>query len=94
MLEHILRRMGFGTSADDRAYYGDLSPIALVQTLLAFERVEDNVDAKIGLSDVAGITTRGPFSPDTVIGDARQRWLNQSRSHFAGFDIWGTAAES
>lgn len=75
MVEHILRRMGFGASAADVAYYGDLSPVALVNTLLDFERVPDDVDAFIGQPDYAGITTRGQFQPNTVIGDARQRWL-------------------
>ncbi len=74
-MDHILRRMGFGASPADRSYYGDLSPIALVQTLLNYEQVADDVDANIGRSEYAGITTRGQFSPDTVINDARQRWL-------------------
>jgi uncharacterized protein (DUF1800 family) len=75
MLEHILRRMGFGASPDELAYYSDLSPLALVQTLLNYEQVPDDVDDRIGLPEYAGITTRGQFSPDTVINDARQRWL-------------------
>jgi uncharacterized protein (DUF1800 family) len=75
MLEHILRRMGFGASPDDLAYYGDLSPLALVQTLLNYDQVQDDVDAHLGKPEFAGITTRGQFSPDTVINDARQRWL-------------------
>src|SRR5262245_5350210 len=75
MQDHILRRVGFGASADDLAYYGDLSPLALVQTLLNFDRVADDVDANIGRPEYVGITTRGAFSPDTAINDARQRWL-------------------
>jgi uncharacterized protein (DUF1800 family) len=75
MLEHILRRMGFGASPEDLAYYGDLSPLALVQTLLNHEQVQDDLDANIGRPEFVGITTRGQFSPDTVINDARQRWL-------------------
>jgi hypothetical protein len=65
MLEHILRRMGFGASPDDLAYYADLSPMALVNTLLDFERVPDDVDAWIGHPDYAGVTTRGQFQPNT-----------------------------
>jgi uncharacterized protein (DUF1800 family) len=75
MLEHILRRMGFGASPEDLAYYGDLSPLALVQTLLNHEQVQDDLDVNIGRPEFVGITTRGQFSPDTVINDARQRWL-------------------
>ncbi|HTM33083.1 MAG TPA: DUF1800 domain-containing protein [Vicinamibacterales bacterium] len=73
--EHVLRRMGFGASPGDLAYYGDLSPLALAQTLLNFDRVEDDVDANIGRPEYAGITTRGMFAPDTAINDARQRWI-------------------
>ena len=75
MLEHVLRRMGFGVSPEDLAYYADLAPLSLATQLLNYEQVPDDVDAKIGLTDYAGITSRGQFSPDTVIGDARQRWL-------------------
>jgi uncharacterized protein (DUF1800 family) len=75
MQEHILRRMGFGASPDDLAYYADLSPLSLVSQLLNYEQVPDDVDTRIGLADYVGVTTRGQFSPDTVIGDARQRWL-------------------
>jgi uncharacterized protein (DUF1800 family) len=75
MQAHILRRLGFGASPDDLAHYGDLSPLALVQTLLNYERVADDVDVNLGRPEYAGITTRGMFSPDTVINDARQRWL-------------------
>jgi uncharacterized protein (DUF1800 family) len=76
MLEHILRRMGFGASPEDLSYYADLTPAALVDHLLNFEQVQEDVDAQIGGAGFVGITTRGAgFSPDTVINDARQRWL-------------------
>jgi uncharacterized protein (DUF1800 family) len=67
--------MGFGASPQDVAYYADLSPLALVQTLLNYEGAPDDVDNSIGNPDFAGITTRGQFSPDTVILDTRQRWI-------------------
>jgi uncharacterized protein (DUF1800 family) len=76
MIEHILRRMGFGASPEDLSYYADLSPTALVNLLLNYEQAPDDVDAKIGGAPYVGITTRGTgFSPDTVINDTRQRWL-------------------
>ena len=75
MLDHILRRMGFGASPEDLAFYAGLSPLSLATRLLNYEQEPDDVDAKIGLADYVGVTTRGQFSPDTVIGDARQRWL-------------------
>jgi hypothetical protein len=34
-------------------------------------------DSKIGQPEYVGITTAGqPFSPNTLINDARQRWLS------------------
>ena len=35
----------------------------------------DDVDIKIGQPDYINVTARGPFSPNTNIEDARQRWL-------------------
>ena len=48
---------------------------AAVDYFLNFEQQPDDVDTKIGLADYVSITTRGQFSPSTVIDDARQRWL-------------------
>jgi uncharacterized protein (DUF1800 family) len=67
--------VGFGASATDRDVYANAPSTALVQTLLDYHRAPDEVDDRIGNLDYAGITTRGEFSPDTVINDARQRWL-------------------
>jgi uncharacterized protein (DUF1800 family) len=76
MLEHILRRMGFGASPEDLSFYADQTPAGLVRALLNFEEESDDIDAQIGGANYVGITTRGAgFSPDTVINDARQRWL-------------------
>ena len=47
MSAHILRRLGFGASPEDLAFYGDLSPQALVQTFLNYQQVADDVDASI-----------------------------------------------
>ena len=33
------------------------------------------MDANIGTPGYVGTTSRGPFSPNTVADDARQRWL-------------------
>jgi uncharacterized protein (DUF1800 family) len=67
--------MGFGVSASDRDLYADVPPTALVRTLLDYQQNPDDVDDRIGSPDYAGITTRGEFLADTVINDARQRWL-------------------
>lgn len=76
MIAHILRRMGFGAASAEIVLYDGLSPPAAVDHLLEYERQPDDVDEKIGQAAYAGITTRGqPFSPNTAIQDARQRWL-------------------
>jgi uncharacterized protein (DUF1800 family) len=75
MVDHILRRIGFGASARERAAAANQTPLALIATLLDYEQVPDDVDANIGKSAFVGVTTRGRFSPNTVISDARQREL-------------------
>ena len=75
-IEHLLRRAGFGASADDLAIFGNLSYGAAVDRLVNYEldsrrcRREDRA---------AGLRRRrrrtAPFSPNTIINDARQRWL-------------------
>jgi uncharacterized protein (DUF1800 family) len=75
-IEHLLRRAGFGASADDLAAIGDLSTAAAISRLIDYGDVPDDVDQKIGNPAYVGITTRsGVFSPNTNIEDARQRWL-------------------
>lgn len=72
-LEHLLRRAGFGASADDLVAYADLSVPVVTELLLADD--DDEVDRHIGSPDYVGVATRGTFSPNTNIEDARQRWL-------------------
>jgi uncharacterized protein (DUF1800 family) len=74
-IEHLLRRAGFGASADDLGMYGAMTYAAVVDRLVNYERVPDDVDAKIGLPGYVGTTSNGRYSPNTVINDARQRWL-------------------
>jgi len=47
----------------------------MVDSLVDFESTVDDVDAHIGSAGYVGITTRGVFSPNSNIVDARQRWL-------------------
>jgi uncharacterized protein (DUF1800 family) len=75
MLEHILRRMGFGASPELQAYWADVPATQMVTQLLNYESQPADVDSKINNPAYVGVTTRGQFSPDTVINDARQRWL-------------------
>src|ERR671919_104743 len=74
-IEHLLRRAGFGASADDLAAMGSLSTASAIARLIDYEDVPDDVDQKIFNPAYVGITTRGVFSPNTNIEDARQRWL-------------------
>jgi uncharacterized protein (DUF1800 family) len=74
-LEHVLRRIGFGASADDLARFSGQSIDSVIDTLLNYEQVPDDVDSNIGKPEYVAVTTRGQFSPNTVINDARQREL-------------------
>ena len=73
-LEHLLRRAGFGASLEDLRRFHDLSPTVVTDLLLNFDEDVD-VDARIGSPDYLSVTSRGPFSPNTNIDHARQRWL-------------------
>jgi uncharacterized protein (DUF1800 family) len=77
MLEHILRRLGFGASPAELAAWSALSVDQVIDRLLNYESLSTDHDSKIGQPDYLGITTQSgqPFSPNTLINDARQRWL-------------------
>ncbi len=75
MLQHVLRRLGFGASPADLELYGRLPLIGVVGALLNYERAPGDVDGRINDAAYIGVTTRGQFSPNTVVNDARQRWL-------------------
>jgi uncharacterized protein (DUF1800 family) len=75
LLDHLFRRAGFGASAADLQAVTGMSYSAAVDYFVDFEKQADDVDSKIGLPDSVAITTRGQFSPNTNIDDARQRWL-------------------
>jgi len=74
-IEHLLRRAGFGARQDELDVYRAESINGGITRLLEYERIPDDVDGKLGTPGYVGITTRGPFSPNSVITDARQRWL-------------------
>ena len=75
MLDHVLRRMSFGASAADLNTFARLPLVGVVGYLLNYDRAPDDVDAKINNAAYVGVTTRGAFAPNTVVNDARQRWL-------------------
>jgi len=74
-IEHLLRRAGFGARQDELDVYRAESFTGAVTRLLEYERIPDDVDSRISAVGYVGITTRGPFAPNSVITDARQRWL-------------------
>jgi uncharacterized protein (DUF1800 family) len=75
LIAHLLRRAGFGASSDDLATFGGLSYASAVDRLVNYASIPDDVDTKIGRPGFLGTTSNGPFSPNTVVNDARQRWL-------------------
>jgi uncharacterized protein (DUF1800 family) len=75
-VEHLLRRAAFGPNADDLARFEDMSASLVVDQLVDYDRIPDDVDSKIGQSAYVGITAgAGAFSPNINIDHARQRWL-------------------
>ena len=75
LVEHLLRRAGFGATQAEREQFSRYTYPLAVAALTDFNPEETDIDAKIGTPGYAGITTRGAFSPNTVINDSRQRWL-------------------
>jgi uncharacterized protein (DUF1800 family) len=76
-IDHLLRRAGFGASADDVDTFRDKSFAAAVSHLVDYEGRPDDVDERIGRPDHALVTatSKNLFSPDIDIEDARQRWM-------------------
>ena len=74
-MQHLLRRAGFGSTADELAFYANFSFADAVDALLNYDQIPDDVDSKIGTPGYVGVTAQGPFQPNTNISDARQRWL-------------------
>jgi uncharacterized protein (DUF1800 family) len=78
-VQHLLRRAGYGASADEAAMYSERGFGATLDALVDFPRTADDVDAFIGQPGYAAVTPSAggmePFSPSTSINDARQRWL-------------------
>jgi uncharacterized protein (DUF1800 family) len=75
IIEHLLRRAGFGARPDELALYGGMSLAEAVDSLVSYQSEPDDVDGNIGKPGYVGTTTRGVFSPASNLTDARQRWL-------------------
>jgi uncharacterized protein (DUF1800 family) len=74
-IEHLLRRAGFGARPDELDVFREMSLPLAIDTLINYEDIPDLVDSLIGKPGYVGTTTRGQFSPQSNITDARQRWL-------------------
>ncbi len=75
LMEHLLRRAGFGMTPAERDKWARYPYSLAVLALTSFNPAKTDIDNRIGTPGYVGITTRGAFQPDTVINDARQRWL-------------------
>src|SRR6187431_356181 len=75
LIEHLLRRIGFGGSPADVEGYADLGYATALDRLINYETVPDNVDDKIGQPGYAGLTLTSRLDASVNIGHARQRWL-------------------
>jgi uncharacterized protein (DUF1800 family) len=75
LIEHLLRRAGFGATADEIETYADLGYATALDQLINYDTIYDDVDQKIGKPGYAGMTIIGTFAPATNITHARQRWL-------------------
>jgi uncharacterized protein (DUF1800 family) len=75
LIEHLLRRAGFGASHEEVEEYARLGFFAAVDQLLNYESIPDTVDDFIGVPGYVGVTARSGFLPASNITDSRQRWL-------------------
>ena len=73
LIEHLMRRAGFGATDADIDAFNELGFDAAVASLLDYEQAADDVDSLIGRPGYA--LTSGGFLPNTVIAHARQRWV-------------------
>ena len=71
VIEHLLRRAGFGASDDEIEDYLELGFGGTVRRLLDYETVPDDVDALIGKPGYAAVTSRGEFLPRTVMSQRK-----------------------
>jgi uncharacterized protein (DUF1800 family) len=74
VIEHLLRRAGFGASDEEVAVYLEAGFHTAVEELLSYDPARD-VDELIGSPGYVGITATGGFFPAANIAHSRQRWL-------------------
>jgi uncharacterized protein (DUF1800 family) len=74
LIEHLLRRAGFGGSPQEVDFYGELGFAASVERFVSYEQVQDTGLLNMNQPGYANVS--GPdFRPNTNIDHARQRWL-------------------
>ena len=73
LMEHLLRRAGFGMTPAEQDKWSKYPYSLAVLALTSFNPEATDIDQYIGTPGYVGITTRGSFQPNTVINDARQR---------------------
>ncbi len=78
-VQHLVRRAGFGASGAEAVALGERGFPAAVRSLVDYHATPDEVDQWVGQPGYAAVTPSAgsmePFSPATIINDARQRWL-------------------
>lgn len=75
-VEHLLRRAGFSGNADEIATYAQMGYAGAVDALLNYDAVAAAaIDDRIRTPGYVGVVATREFTPNTVIADARQRWL-------------------
>src|SRR5947209_20359632 len=75
LIEHLLRRAGFGATSAERDTYDGMEYFEAVSRLVDYDPTATDIDAKIGTPGYVNITPSGAFSPNQLINDSRQRWL-------------------
>ena len=77
MLEHILRRMGFGASPEQLAFWADIADRRCDRSSCSTTRTSPTTSTRRSTTRTTSASPprTAQFSPDTVINDARQRWL-------------------
>jgi uncharacterized protein (DUF1800 family) len=74
-VEHLLRRAGFGVSAEERDRFSRYTYPIAVSVMTNYDPAETDVDDKINVPGYVQIQPNRQFAPNLVLADARQRWL-------------------
>jgi uncharacterized protein (DUF1800 family) len=75
LIEHLLRRIGFGAGPGDVDRYAALGYATALDRLINYESIHDAVDDRIGQPGYVALTVTGRLAPESNIAHARQRWL-------------------